>query len=172
MTGSISLGDLNALPAEKFVERLGEVFEHSPWVAEAAEIARPFADVRALHDAMAEALHGAGRDRQTALVHAHPDLAGRLALAGELTQSSTTEQAAAGLDQCTPDELDRFRALNDAYKARFGFPFIMAVKGRTRADILAAFEHRLEHAEADEFATALDQIARIAWLRLQDLIAE
>jgi OHCU decarboxylase len=109
--------------------------------------------------------------QKRALILAHPDLAGKLALAGELTAESTGEQAGAGLDRLTPDELARFTALNDAYRARFGFPFIMAVKGKSKADILAGFERRLGNMPAQEEATALAEIDRIALLRLADLLA-
>ena len=102
------------------------------------------------------------------LIRAHPDLAGRLALAGALTADSTREQASSGLDRLTPEELQRFTELNDAYRARFGFPFIMAVKGATKDEILAAFERRLQHHPQGEFAEALAQIERIAMLRLKD----
>jgi len=113
---------------------------------------------------MVAVLRAAGHDRKLALLNAHPDLAGRLALRGELTADSTAEQASAGLDRCTPEEFARFTELNDAYKARFGFPFILAVKGRSRADILEAFETRLSNGPEEEFATALAQVERITWL--------
>lgn len=157
---------------DAFVARFGGVFEHSPWIAEAVyEQAGgdPPRDAAALHRAMCAAFRGAPRDRQLAVVRAHPDLAGRLALAGGLTADSTAEQRSAGLDQCSPEELRRFTELNDAYQARFGFPFIMAVKGRTRAEILDAFERRLGNDAETELATALDQIERIAALRLAEL---
>ena len=108
------------------------------------------------------------RDEKLALINAHPDLAGRLAQAKRLTADSNAEQASAGLDHLTADELRRFTAQNDAYKARFGFPFILAVKGRTKADIMQAFETRLKHDADAEFAEALTQIERIALLRLKD----
>ncbi len=156
-----------------FVEVFGGVFEHSPWVAETAYDAGvgPEADGAAgLAVAMGHAMRAAPRERQRALIEAHPDLAGRLALAGQLTASSTGEQSAAGLDRLTPEERDRFGALNDAYRAKFGFPFIMAVKGKSKADVIAAFEARLAHDPTAEFAEALDQIERIARLRLEGLL--
>ena len=155
-----------------FVSRFGGVFEHSPWIAEAvyeASAGRPPLSADALHAAMCAVFRGAGRARQLDVVRAHPDLAGRLALAGGLTAESTAEQRSAGLDQCSPAELRRFTELNDAYQARFGFPFIMAVKGRPRAEILAAFERRLANDAETELATALDEIERIAALRLAEL---
>jgi 2-oxo-4-hydroxy-4-carboxy-5-ureidoimidazoline decarboxylase len=115
-------------------------------------------------------MRAAPRERQLALIRAHPDLAGRLARAGALTAESTVEQRGAGLDRCSDEEFARFTALNDTYKARFGFPFIMAVKGRTRAEILAAFERRVANGPEAEFGTALDEIDRIALLRLRDML--
>ncbi|WP_449228142.1 2-oxo-4-hydroxy-4-carboxy-5-ureidoimidazoline decarboxylase [Azospirillum argentinense] len=154
-----------------FVARFGGVFEHSPWVAEGAWDAGNLPDdTDGLHAAMVAVLRAADHDRKLALLNAHPDLAGRLALRGELTADSTAEQASAGLDRCTPEEFARFTDLNDAYKARFGFPFILAVKGRSRADILEAFETRLSNGPEEEFATALAQVERITWLRLKDMI--
>lgn len=158
-----------------FIARFGGVFEHSPWVAEGVLAAagadrRSLDSVDGLHAAMVRVVRAAPRDRQLALLRAHPDLAGRLALAGELTAASTAEQAGAGLDRCTPDEFARFTALNTAYTAKFGFPFILAVRGRTRAEILAAFEARIHNDAETEFNTALAQVDRIALLRLGDLV--
>jgi OHCU decarboxylase len=153
-----------------FVELYGDVFEHSPWIAEAAHEAglNPAQDsAEGLHAALVQALAGAPRDRKLALIRAHPDLAGRLKLA-DLTADSQGEQRAAGLDGLSEEERDRFLALNDAYKARFGFPFIMAVKGRTKEEILAAFEARLGNGPESEFDAAMAEIERIALLRLQD----
>jgi OHCU decarboxylase len=156
-----------------FVERFGAVYEHSPWVAEAAFDAGlgPGADDAAgLAKAMAGAMAAGGEAAKRALVDAHPDLAGKLASARRLTAESTSEQAGAGLDQLTSDERAQFTALNDAYRARFGFPFVMAVKGQAKSDILAAFDRRLKHEQHQEFATALDQIDAIAALRLKDIL--
>ncbi|WP_029010258.1 2-oxo-4-hydroxy-4-carboxy-5-ureidoimidazoline decarboxylase [Azospirillum halopraeferens] len=157
---------------ERFLATYGGVFEHSPWIAAAVWDAGPPAagdGTDALHAAMCAVFRAAGRDRQLAVLHAHPDLAGRLAVAGGLTADSTAEQASAGLDRCTPEEFARFTALNDAYRARFGFPFIMAVRGRRRDEILAAFERRVANDPDTEFATALDEVERIALLRLRAL---
>lgn len=161
-----------AVERAAFVGRFGGVFEHSPWIAEAvydASAGRPPLAADALHAAMCAVFRGASRERQLEVVRAHPDLAGRLALAGGLTADSTAEQRSAGLDQCSPTELRRFTELNDAYRARFGFPFIMAVKGRTREEILAAFARRLGNDAETELTTALDEIERIAALRLAEL---
>ena len=121
---------------------------------------------------MVQVVDEAGRERQLALIQAHPDLAGKAAARGELTASSTDEQASAGLDRCSPEELTRVQTLNQAYKDKFGFPFIMAVKGQSRASILAAFAQRLDNSPEVEFAEALAQIAKIARLRLLALIQE
>jgi 2-oxo-4-hydroxy-4-carboxy-5-ureidoimidazoline decarboxylase len=166
----ISDDELRRLERERFVELFGDVFEHSPWVAEQAFDAGPFHSLEALHRAMVEALRRAPRARQLALIRAHPDLAGRAAVRGGLTAASSAEQAGAGLDQCTPAEFERFHELNDRYRKRFGFPFILAVKGKSRRQILAAFEERLANSLEAEFEEALTQIARIARFRLDDLI--
>jgi 2-oxo-4-hydroxy-4-carboxy-5-ureidoimidazoline decarboxylase len=167
---TISLDELRRLDRARFVELLGAVFEHTPWVAEQAFDAGPFHTIEALHEAMVDAMRRAPRERQLALIRAHPDLAGRAAIAGELSAASSAEQAGAGLDQCTPAEFARFQKLNDRYKEKFRFPFILAVKGRSRAEILAAFEQRLDNPPEAEFDEALNQIARIARFRLEDLI--
>ena len=170
MTGRL---DPRALSRGDFVAAFGGIFEHSPWIAEAAFDAGLPAEAESaevLHRALCAVLRSAPRARKLALIEAHPDLAGRLALAGRLTAQSSKEQSSAGLDSLTEDELARFTDLNDAYKAKFGFPFIMAVKGRGKTEILAAFERRLENDAEAEFAEALAQIERIALLRLKDLL--
>ena len=167
---AISTKQLQGLEHDRFVELFGSVFEHAPWVAERAFDSGPFHSPEALHGAMVEAMRRAPREQQLSLIRAHPDLAGRAAIRGELTAASSVEQTSAGLDQCTPAEFERFRELNDKYKAKFGFPFILAVKGRTRAEILAAFAQRIDNPPEAEFEEALHQIARIARLRLDDLI--
>ncbi|HEY8565638.1 MAG TPA: allantoinase PuuE [Beijerinckiaceae bacterium] len=152
------------------VELYGDVFEHSPWIMSGAAEAglTPAQDTaEGLHGALVQVLRAAPRERKFALITAHPDLAGRLKLA-DLTADSQAEQSSAGLDRLAPDERDQFLALNDAYKARFGFPFIMAVKGRTKDEILDAFEERLEHDPEQEFETALAEIEVIALLRLKE----
>jgi OHCU decarboxylase len=154
-----------------FVARFGDVFEHSPWIAEGAVRAGLNAShdsAEGLHRVMVAVLHAASPEQHMALIKAHPDLAGRLALAKQLTADSSAEQASAGLDTLSTDELARFTALNDAYRIRFGFPFIMAVKGRSKTDILMAFERRLSHDANTEIATALLEIERIALLRLKE----
>ena len=141
-----------------FISKYGGIYEHSSWVAEAAYGA---AD---LSTAMREAVEKAGRERQLALIRAHPDLGEKL---DTLTPSSTSEQQGAGLNQCSAEEFAEFQQLNRAYKAKFGFPFIVAVKGLNRQDILQRFRERIHHDPEVEFRTALDQIHRIAAFRLE-----
>jgi 2-oxo-4-hydroxy-4-carboxy-5-ureidoimidazoline decarboxylase len=167
---SISSDELQRLERDRFVQLFGGVFEHAPWVAEQAYAASPFPSAERLHRVMVAAMRQAPRARQLELIRGHPDLAGRAAIRGALTDASSAEQAGAGLDQCTPAEFARFHALNERYQAKFGFPFILAVRGRTRSEILADFARRLDNSADAEFAEALDQIARIARFRLDDLI--
>lgn len=161
-----------------FVARYGGIYESSPWVAREAWargnlLADPDAPVPVPVDVLAGRLaavvEDAGRERQLALVRAHPDLAGKAAVAGRLTEESTAEQQSAGLDQCTPEEYERFQHLNEAYHRRFGFPFVMAVRGASRGDILAAFGERLGNPPETELRRALDEIHRIARLRLDQM---
>ena len=172
MTKQVSLIDINTMERSAFVARLGGVFEHSPWVAERVCSKRPFASTSALHCAMVEAVRDAGRDQQLSLIRAHPELAGKAARDGVLTRESTTEQLSAGLDRCTSDELGEIGELNRAYLEKFTFPFIMAVKGRSKAEVLDAMRARLGHSQEQAFEASLDQIARIAMLRLDDLIED
>ncbi len=167
----IALAQLNAMPATDFVAALGGVFEHSPWIAERVAAQRPFASRLDLHAAMCDAVARASEPEQLALIRAHPELAGRVAVRKELTAESTREQAGAGLDQCTPIEFARLQELNAAYNARFGFPFILAVRGHDRASILAAFAARVNNAVDEERRVALEQIGRIAFFRLNELVA-
>ncbi|MDQ0464720.1 2-oxo-4-hydroxy-4-carboxy-5-ureidoimidazoline decarboxylase [Caulobacter ginsengisoli] len=148
----------------EFLAAYGAVYEASPWVAEA--VWPPSGDLAA---AMRAAVDSASYEQKLALIRAHPELAGRTAIAGEMAEASKREQSGAGLDRCTPEEFAQFQRLNGAYNARFGFPFIIAVKGLTRADILAAFRARLDNDPQTEFDTALEQIHRIAGFRLADL---
>ncbi|SMH48116.1 2-oxo-4-hydroxy-4-carboxy-5-ureidoimidazoline decarboxylase [Azospirillum agricola] len=166
-----SLDDLNRMERAAFVAALGTVFEDSPWVAEAAWGRRPFADKAALHAAMAAIVREAGAERQRALILSHPDLADRATRPANLTAFSQTEQARAGLDELTEAEAEEQRALNRAYRARFGFPFIMAVRFSTRPQILQAMRERVANAPDAEFARALEEIYKIAGFRLDDLVA-
>lgn len=153
----------------QFVQCFGDIFEHSPWIAERAHAADTAEGLLAAFSAV---LDDAGRKEKLALINAHPDLAGKLAQAEKLTDDSSNEQASAGLDHLTKHELARFTELNDAYKARFGFPFIMAIKGSSINEILAAFKDRLENEPQVEFETAIEQIKKIASLRLADRFAQ
>lgn len=167
----ISLAALNALSKAAFVAALSGIFEHSPWVAQRVAAQRPFSSRAYLHEAMCAAVDAAGAEAQLALIRAHPELAGKAAVRGELTAESTREQAGAGLSQCSPEEFEKLTALNAAYNARFGFPFVLAVRGHNRASILAAFEQRLQHDVDTERQTALAQIARIARFRLYESVS-
>lgn len=168
----ITLAELNALDPASFADALAQIFEHSPWIPERAASARPFADRAALHQALCATLAAASEAEKLALIRAHPELAGRAAMRKELTPASASEQHGAGLDRCSPQEFAQLTAANAAYTARFGFPFIIAVKGHTRTSIISAIEQRLHNSSAEEFATALEQIERIAALRLAELVPE
>ena len=152
---------------QDFVSRYGGIYEHSAWVAEeAAPLIDDTVDIETLATVMADCVDNASSERQLALIRAHPDLAGMASIAGTLTADSTTEQASAGLNQCSPVEFARFQALNSGYWEKFGFPFVMAVRDKTLADILSAFEARLHNDYDEEFETALAEIHKIARLRL------
>ena len=168
----MTLDDLNALDRAGFTAALGAIFEHSPWIAERAWDGRPFARVDDVMSAMLSAVAAASEVEKTALIRAHPDLAGKAVRAGNLTEHSTSEQAGVGLDRLSDEEFARFHRLNDAYKARFGFAFVVAVRGHTKTTILAAFEQRLDNDHGDEMAEALRNIGLIARFRLHDLLAE
>lgn len=166
-----SIDAVNALDAAAFAARFGDVAEASPWVAEAAFEARPFPDREALVAAFVGAVRVASCEAQRALLRAHPDLAGRAAVAGDVAEASRREQAGAGLDRLTAEEFARFRDLNTRYRARFGFPFIYAVKGATKEAILAAFEARLDNDADTEHTTALAHVERIFRFRIEDRVA-
>jgi len=163
----MTLREVNASDRPRFVEKVGWVFEHSPWVAERAWIEKPFASVDDLHRAMAAAVTAATPEEQLSLLRAHPDLGAR----ASLSTASATEQAGAGLDHLTPEEFEHLRRLNSAYRDKFGFPFLYAVKGSTKHDILKALEARLPASREREMAEALGQVARIARFRLEELIS-
>jgi len=170
-----TLSDLNRLDTAAFVAQLHGIYEHSPWIPERAAAGRPFASLAALKLALQDAVALASEDEQLSLLRAHPELAGKAAIAGALTAESTGEQAASGLDRCSPDEYAALHQLNAAYNARFGFPFILAVKGPTgqgltRQAIIATFRRRLGNGLPDEMAEALRQVHRIAEIRLNGLL--
>jgi len=158
-----------------FIEKFGGVFEHSPFIAERAYdaglILVPLT-AKGVHAALVSIFRKASREERLSVLRAHPDLAGRLAIAGELTEDSRQEQAGAGLDRLMPSEHARFTELNAAYTEKFGFPFIIAVKGLDRQDILAAFEKRIHNGAEEEFETATAQVEKIALLRLQSILPE
>jgi 2-oxo-4-hydroxy-4-carboxy-5-ureidoimidazoline decarboxylase len=167
-----TLAELHGLDDAAFVALLAGIFEKSPWVAERVTSRRPFASVDALHAAMVEAIEGAGVEAQLALIRAHPELAGKAAIAGDMTDESKREQAGAGLDRCTAAEFAQMHALNAAYNQRFGHPFILAVRGHTRHSILAEFERRLHLPPDEERRECLRQIYRIGAFRLHDLLGD
>ncbi|MEN9401866.1 MAG: Uric acid degradation bifunctional protein PucL [Verrucomicrobiota bacterium] len=167
---STSLTALNSSDRDTFTAALGHLFEHSPWVAEETWSRRPFASAEALHAALCTTMRAAPQDRQLALIRAHPDLAGRLAQQKKLTAESTREQASAGLDQLTDAELAAFTRQNDAYKAKFGFPFIICARLNAKSAILDAMQARSTNPPDTEFATALGEIEKIARLRLLDVL--
>lgn len=161
------------LDRSEFVAVFGDVYEHSPWIAEQAwerGLGTRQDSPAGLAEVMARVLDEAGPARQLEVIRAHPDLAGKAAIAGTLTDESSREQAGVGLDQCTPEEMARFERLNDAYKQQFGLPFVMAVKGSDRHAILAAFEIRLKNSIDEERRTAIEQIHRIARFRLEQRV--
>ena len=162
--------ELNAMDEGAFRAALDGLWEHSPWVAAAAAAARPLRSRAELAGAMWQAVGRAAPEQKLALLRAHPDLAGKLARAGALTADSASEQASLGLDRLGEEEFTAFTAMNDAYRARFQFPFVICVRDHTRASIRAAFERRLAHAPEEEMQIALDEVRRIAEYRLQDRV--
>ncbi|MGG4144126.1 2-oxo-4-hydroxy-4-carboxy-5-ureidoimidazoline decarboxylase [Paenibacillus algorifonticola] len=159
---------LNTMSREAFTEALGAIFEHSPWVAELAWENKPFRSVEQLHESMVNAAYTAGEERVLLLIRKHPDLATRISI-GEY---STKEQQGAGLSRLTPEEFDQFAALNRQYTEKFGFPFILAVRGKSKADIKEAMAARIGNSLQEELVESKWQIARITFLRLNDLIEE
>jgi len=162
----MTIAELDLLDRSSFVEAIGWIFEHSPWVAERAFDARPFVSLDGLHAAMTKQVEDATFAERLALLKAHPDLGAR----ARLSAASTEEQAGAGLDSLTPTEFEQLQRLNAAYRSRFGFPFLLAVKGSTKHDILRALQARIESTPEDEFREALRQVYRIARFRLEEMI--
>jgi 2-oxo-4-hydroxy-4-carboxy-5-ureidoimidazoline decarboxylase len=163
---TVALDDLNKMNLAAFAAAVGDAFELAPWVAEAAHAKRPFATVADLHLAMMAAVRAAPRETQVAFLGQHPDLAGKAARAGAVTEESKHEQASVGLDTLSEEEFARFHRLNDAYKEKFGFPFIVCVRRHTRDSILQQFERRLQNDEGQEFATAVQEVFYITRLRI------
>jgi len=166
---SFTLEQLNGLDRAAFTGTIGPVFEHSPWIAESTWAQRPFATVEQLHAALCQTVRAATEEQKLALIRAHPDLVGRAALAGTLTPQSTGEQASAGLNALSPDEIALFQKQNAAYRARFGFPFVICARLNKKDAILQGFEKRLQNSPEQEVQTALEEIFKIAELRLRDL---
>jgi 2-oxo-4-hydroxy-4-carboxy-5-ureidoimidazoline decarboxylase len=167
----VVLADLNRMDLAAFSAAVGETFERAPWVAEAVHGKRPFATVTGLHAAMMGAVHASSSETKLTFLCAHPDLAGKAARAGAITDASKREQASAGLDTLSEEEFARFHRLNDAYRAKFGFPFIVCVRRHTRDSILQQFERRLLHDPASELAAALTEVTHITRLRLVDRVS-
>ena len=166
-----TISEINSLSCDVFVRIVGPVFEHSPWIAEQTWSKKPFTGLEHLHRELCETVKASGREKQLSLIRAHPDLVGRMALSGQLTKESAGEQASAGLDQLAPDEVSLFARNNAAYKEKFGFPFIICARLNKKEAILTGFEQRLKNSREQEIKTALEEIFKIADLRLRDLIA-
>ncbi len=168
---AVTIAQLNSADRAAFVATVGFTFEDSPWIAQEAWSRRPFANVEALLAAMTEVVMSASLERRLALIVAHPDLGGHAARSGRLTVQSTHEQAVAGLAALPPSEMARFDELNAAYRARFGFPFVICAREHTKRSILVALQHRLRNDRATEITAALEEIVKIARLRLLDAVA-
>jgi OHCU decarboxylase len=166
----LTLSAINALDRDAFIAALGGLFEGPPWIVAAAWAERPFRSLADLHRALCHIMETAHPDHQVALLQAHPDLVGRAALAGTLSPASTGEQAAAGLDRLTPDDIATFTRLNQAYRLRFGFPFVICARENKKDSITASFVARLHNTRDQEIATALGEVTKICALRLADLI--
>jgi 2-oxo-4-hydroxy-4-carboxy-5-ureidoimidazoline decarboxylase len=166
----VTLNQLNSRTREEFVRIVGPAFEHSPWIAEVTWHRRPFVTVDGLHAELCKTIADSGEQKQIALIRAHPDLVGKLAMAGQLTRESTGEQASAGLDKLSPSEVTLFQQNNAAYKAKFGFPFIICARLNKKEAILKGFEVRMKNTREQEIRTALEEIGKIARLRLEDLV--
>lgn len=166
----LTLQQINTLDHDDFVAALGSIFEGPPWIVAETWPARPFASLKALHQALCDVLYTAPIERQVALLRAHPDLVGRAALAGTLTPASAGEQSSAGLDRLSPAEIAMFTQMNQAYRDTYGFPFVICARENKKDSILAGFNARLGHGRNDEIEIALAEVAKICWLRLQDLV--
>ena len=167
----ITLAELNACSKDDFVAALANIFEYSPWIAEQAAAARPFAGVRALFDAMKAAVEGAPSELRLELIKAHPDLANKTQRAAGLTAESDAEQNSLGLDRLSDAEYDAFERVNNAYRAKFGFPYIVSVRRQTKDSVLRDFERRLPNDVATEMQRSVEEICRIASLRIDLLVS-
>ena len=168
----MTLAEINDLKKDTFVRKLGGLFEGPPWIVARAWSYRPFTDLNQFHQILCSIMYRASVGQQVALLCAHPDLVGRAALAGTLSPASTSEQAAAGLDRLTSEEIARFQKLNQDYRARFGFPFVICARENKKESILAGLTTRLSHSYAQEIALALTEVTKICGLRLRDLVEE
>ncbi|MEA2574075.1 MAG: 2-oxo-4-hydroxy-4-carboxy-5-ureidoimidazoline decarboxylase [Chloroflexia bacterium] len=166
----MTIKQINSLGQEQFVAKLGFLFEGSPWIAEQAWHARPFTGLDDLHQALCRVMYEATQEPQLSLIRAHPDLVGRAALSGSLTPESTREQASAGLDRLSPEEVATFGRLNEQYKARFAFPFVICARENKKESILSGFTGRMNNSRDEEIATALHEVSKIAYLRLRDVV--
>ena len=165
-----SVSKINLMIAGEFEKRFKCLFEHSPWIIKKAEKKRPFSNLRAMHQAMIDVVIDAGVQAQIDLFLAHPELADKVAMAQGLTTESAGEQASAGLNQMTPEMFDRFHQLNRGYRERYGFPFIICVRLTNQAGIIAAMSSRLHNNLETEIETALNEVGKIVWLRLNDIV--
>jgi 2-oxo-4-hydroxy-4-carboxy-5-ureidoimidazoline decarboxylase len=165
----VTLQGINGLDRQHFVEALASLFEGPPWIVEQAWDDRPFTSLDQLHSTLRQIMEQAPVEQQVALIRAHPDLVGRAALAGTLTQASQGEQASAGLDRLSDEEVAAFTRYNQLYRERFGFPFVICARENKKESILAGFETRLPHSRDQEIEIALGEIAKIGWLRMQDM---
>ncbi|MEI7530920.1 MAG: 2-oxo-4-hydroxy-4-carboxy-5-ureidoimidazoline decarboxylase [Betaproteobacteria bacterium] len=168
----ITLEEINRLNQKEFVDKLFGIYEHSPWIPERAYSKAPFGDGEDLAKEMRLVVAAASHQEQLGLIAAHPELAGKASVRKELTAESNQEQSGAGLDQCTPEEFGLLNEMNQAYNQKFGFPFILAVKGHNRHSIIQEFSKRLNNSLEDEFKACLEQIDKIATFRLNDLIGK
>src|SRR5258707_13413913 len=168
---TLTLDALNRIQVADFAAAIGDTFEVAPWVAESAAGRRPYPTVTALHEVMMGVVRAAPRERQLEFLRGHPDLAGKAARAGSVTEDSKSEQASVGLDSLSEEEFARFHRLNDAYAAKFGFPFIVCVRRHSQESILAQFERRLGNDAATEFAAALQEVFYITRLRIAARVA-
>jgi 2-oxo-4-hydroxy-4-carboxy-5-ureidoimidazoline decarboxylase len=172
MKQKMTLDEINDLKKDTFVRKLGGLFEGPPWIVARAWSYRPFTDLDQLHQTLCSIMYQASVGQQVALLCAHPDLVGRAALAGTLSPASKNEQAVAGLDSLTLEEIALFQKFNQAYRTRFGFPFVICARENKKESILAGFTARLSHSYAQEMALALAEVAKICALRLHDLVED
>ena len=169
-TGALTLQEINSFNMDTFTEKLGPLFEGPPWIVIEAWRDHPFVSIDHLYSSLCAVMYKAPLEQQILLLRSHPDLVGRAALAGTLTPASTSEQAAAGLDQLSPEEIATFTRYNQAYRERFGFPFVICARENKKESILAGFATRLQNTREQEIETALGEVAKICLLRLHDLV--